>query len=207
MMSEEKQSKLAIIGGTLVDGTGKEQVEDATVVVVGTKIVDVGKRSAIKIPENSRIVDASGLTIMPGMINCHVHLTGSVGNFLESVIEPKYIQVLRAATSAWKLLDYGFTTVRDISMFGVPLKKAMEEGVITGPRIIPCGRGLCKTGGHGNIRRDIYQLPDQFVKDSHPWAVVCDGVEALRVAVRDAVWKGAEDSNLQKGNRWNMGKR
>ena len=95
-MSEEKQSKLAIIGGTLVDGTGKELVEDATVVVVGTKIVDVGKRSAIKIPENSRIVDASGLTIIPGMIKINT------GSSLKkaAVMDPRRASVSLGAVSA-----------------------------------------------------------------------------------------------------------
>lgn len=187
------KGKIAIIGGTLIDGSGKEPIKDAAILVEGSKIVKVGKRDSIMIPENFERINASGQTIMPGLIDCHVHLNGVKGaDPLRWVVENRFLRAMRAVSQAWKILDHGFTTIRDLSENGLYLKKAIEEGSLVGPRILAYGRGLGRTGGHGDLRRDIYEMPADVVKEIHPYCIQCDGVDAIRREARALVGRGAD---------------
>jgi imidazolonepropionase-like amidohydrolase len=79
-----------------------------------------------------------------------------------------------------QLMTHGVTTIRDISHNGLRLKWAVNNGVMDGPRIIACGPGISRTGGHG----DAHHLPVELVQESHPWAILADGPEEIRKAVR-----------------------
>jgi len=192
----KKENKFAIVGGTLIDGTGQEPVENTVILIEGSRIVDIGRRNVVRIPEGFETIEASDLTIMPGLIDCHVHLTGCRGKdplYWMGLVEPKPLRAMRAVTDAWKVLDAGFTTVRDMgSLNAIYLKKVIEEGLVAGPRIIACGRALGRTGGHGDLRRDIYELPEQFVSESLSFAEICDGVDSVRRAVRKLIGLGAD---------------
>jgi len=187
---------VALVGGMLIDGTGRDPVEEATLVIDGSKIVDVGESRVVRIPSDCRKVSVSGLTIMPGMIDCHVHLTGCRGEdeiYWNGGVEPVPLRAVRAVYDAWKVLDVGFTTVRDCgSLNAVHLRKAVDEGVIAGPRVVPCARGLSRTGGHCDLRTDIFDISDQSRIVSLPFAELCDGVEGVRRAVRSQIRNGAE---------------
>ncbi len=177
---------LVIKGGYLIDGTGKEPIEDAVLVIRGKEIVNIGKESTIEIPSSAHVIDASGMTIMPGLIDCHVHLSGSRSvNPLERLRVPRYLRILRASVDARKLIEAGFTTVRDVgSPFGPALRDAIAEGTIPGPRILAAGRPISQTFGHG----DIHYLPYHWVKEI---AVLADGPyecrKAVRLVLRDGV--------------------
>ncbi len=187
------KEKIAIVGGTLIDGTGKKPLEDAVILIEKTKIIKVGEKGSITIPEDFEKIGAHGKTIIPGLIDCHVHLTGLKGaDPLRWVVENRLLRAIRSVSQAWKLLEHGFTTVRDLSENGLYLKKAIEEGSIVGPRILAYGRGLGRTGGHGDLRRDIYEMPADVVKELHPFCIQCDGVDAVRREARALVGKGAD---------------
>jgi imidazolonepropionase-like amidohydrolase len=187
------KGKIAIVGGTLIDGTGKEPLEDTVILIDGTKIVKIGRKESVSISENFEKIEASGKIVMPGLIDCHVHLTGLKGaDPLRWVVENRLLRAVRSVSQAWKLLEHGFTTVRDLSENGLYLKKAVEEGSIIGPRILAYGRGLGRTGGHGDLRRDIYEMPADVVKELHPFCVQCDGIDAIRREARALVGKGAD---------------
>ena len=181
--------RFALTGATLIDGTGRDPLEQAVVVVEGSTIVDVGRGSDFRLNEGTRIFDASGATVMPGIIDAHCHLGGNSFPDEDSwVLEPDRYQAIASVAQAGALLRNGVTSVRDISVNGTHLRKAIRAGVIEGPRIVPCWRGLSRRGGHG----DASGVPPEMVRTSHPWGLVADGPEEVRKGVREIVRNGGE---------------
>ncbi|MBH0203484.1 MAG: amidohydrolase family protein [Nitrospira sp.] len=139
----------------LIDGTG-DLHDNATLLVRGSKIAAVGPSHEVRIPQGAVRIDGRGLSIIPGLMDCHVHLClggePDVVGTLESE-QPSYT-LLKSATYARATIDAGFTTVRDVgsrdhSIF--TLKQAIESGVMPGPRIVGAGRAICMIGGHARF--------------------------------------------------------
>ncbi|MGZ8381228.1 MAG: amidohydrolase family protein [Nitrospira sp.] len=146
---------IAIHHVRLIDGTGAVH-ERATLLVRGTKISAVGPSNEVRIPKGAVRIDGRGLSIIPGLIDCHVHLClgaeADVVATLESE-QPSYT-LLKSARHAKATIDAGFTTVRDVgsrdhSIF--TLQQAIESGVMPGPRIVGAGRAICMIGGHARF--------------------------------------------------------
>jgi len=183
---------LAIKNGTLIDGTGAEPVKDATVVIENSKIVAVGK--GIEIPNGAKVIDAAGKTIMPGLIDSHMHFMGrKTDKFVEETfVTPPGVALLRASKDAEALLEAGFTTVKDCGgEHALYLKRAIAEGTLRGPRILAAGFALSQTFGHG----DTHFIPIDWVdvrssKRGH--GLLCDGVEECTKAARYALREGAD---------------
>lgn len=198
--------KFAIIGGTLIDGTGREPWENAVVLVEGARIVDVGRGNVVKIPEDFERIDASGLTVMPGLIDAHLHFCGvTSGNPVDWIVEPSFTQVIRAVEQVRKVLDAGFTTVRSGgSRYDIYLKRAIEEGTMVGPTILAAGRGIRRTGGHMYVRGDMYNIPEEIIEENHPMSMSCDGVEGVRKGVRRLINYGADQIKVwvSGGSYW-----
>ncbi len=181
--------RIALTGVTLIDGTGRDPVDGCVVVVEGSTIVDVGREAEVRRDPEARVVDASDMTVMPGIVDGHCHLGGA--SFPEEddwVLEPDTYQAIASVAQANALLRHGVTSVRDISVNGPHLKKAIREGLIEGPRIVPCWRGLSRRGGHG----DAPGVPPEMVRTSHPWGIVADGPEEVRKATREVIKNGSE---------------
>lgn len=171
--------KTAFIGGLLIDGTGAQPVPGAMVLVEGGRIVYAGSRHAVG--DAYEPLDISGKTIMPGLIDTHLHFSGNLSdNDSDWVLEHPVQKTVVAAQQAHECLERGLTTVGEISFSGIHIRNMIEAGVMTGPRIVATGRGFCRTGGHG----DSHLLPRGFVDISHPWADRVDGPWELRRAVR-----------------------
>ena len=151
-----------------------------------------GKSEASAYP----VQDLSGRTILPRLIDAHVHLAGcrttSEDQELGGFPENRLARAIRSVADARALLEHGFTSVRDISWNGLYLKRIIGEGTITGPRIVACGPGLSRTGGHG----DLYQLPLSTVRDNHFWTFLADGPDEIRRAVRFLLREGADQIKL-----------
>jgi imidazolonepropionase-like amidohydrolase len=146
---------IAIHHVRLIDGTGAVH-ERATLLVRGSKISAVGPSNEVKNPTGAVRIDGRGLSIIPGLIDCHVHLClggeADVVATLESE-QPSYT-LLKSARHAKATIDAGFTTVRDVgsrdhSIF--TLQQAIESGVMPGPRIIGAGLAICMIGGHARF--------------------------------------------------------
>lgn len=184
------ESEYVLVGVTLLDGTGKDPEEDMAITVKEGIIHKIEKSKKLpNLPAGIQRIDLDGYFVMPGLIDCHTHLGGCRAQTeIDWALEPKTLRAIRSVADAFNILKRGFTTVRDISWNGLFLKRAINEGTIVGPRIVACGPGLSRTGGHG----DIYQLPVDFVQDNHPWAILCDGPENLRAAVRRLIRQGAD---------------
>ena len=176
-------------GGRMIDGNGGAPVDKSVLVMKGKKIEAVGAERLVPIPPGAKVIDVSGKTIMPGLIDAHLHLFGIKSiNPLNWVIDPPELRGIRATMDAWKLIDNGFTTVRDCgNPNALYLKRAIEEGSIVGPRIVSCGAIISQTAGHG----DVHFLPIDLVK-RQGFGRIADGVDECRKAAREQLRAGAD---------------
>jgi imidazolonepropionase-like amidohydrolase len=175
-------SELVIVGGKVWDGTGSDP-RAGTVVVRDGRIVAIQKASAA-LPTDAERVDADGGLVMPGLIDCHVHLTstGEANYELQRLKDLLPLQALRGAHSAKKMLMAGFTTVRDLSapaFINVAIRQAFEQNLAVGPRVLAAGMSLTVPGGHG----DSYYRPDVSVSREG----IVNGPEEARRTVREWV--------------------
>lgn len=170
---------IAIHQVRVIDGTGA-LLDKATLIVRGSKITALGPLRDIRIPSGSTRIDGRGLTVIPGLIDCHVHLCLGGEPDVVAAVEsesPPYT-LLKSAQHAKMAIEAGFTTVRDVgsrdhSIF--TLKRAIEAGIMPGPRIVGAGLAICMIGGHARfIGREVA------------------GVEQVRSAVHDQIAAGAE---------------
>lgn len=183
-----KEKNIVLKGGTLIDGNGGKPVENAMVLIEEDRIVYAGAILDVELPGYKEL-STCGEYILPGLIECHVHLGGvDSSDPARWVLEHNSRQLIRAVRQAERLLRHGFTTVRDISRNGIYLRDAINAGELEGPRIHACGRGLSRRGGHG----DSWELPIELNQKSHPWAMIADGEEEVRKAVRTLLKEGAD---------------
>jgi len=177
-----------IVGGLLIDGTGAQPVEDSIVILRDSKIESVGPRREFSIPDGSNLIDAEGKTVMPGLIDAHVHFNGSRSHsFSERILPTPGLRLLRAAQDASDALNAGFTTMR--CMHGaqaLDLKKGIDEGTIKGPRIKAAGHALSQTYGHG----DPHYFDIEYAKMLEP--TIADGVDECIKAARWTLRKGSD---------------
>ena len=142
--------------------------------------------------EGRQIIDLRGLTLMPGLIDCHVHVVASMLNLSANAQLPDATAVLRSLPIMRGMLDRGFTTVRDVGGAPYALAEAVEQGLAEGPRLIVCGKALSKTGGHTDFRprHDTYD-PYRWRNNFGALGRVADGVDEVRRAARQELRQGA----------------
>lgn len=180
-------------GGTLIDGTGREPLQDSAVLIEGSRIKSLGLSDEVDIPDGTKVVDISGKTIMPGLIDAHVHLgTESMGRSINpgywNIVTPTPLKVFHALRNAQLTLEAGFTSVRNVVLeqdpWDVSLKTAIEQGITVGPRVVASGGLVSMTAGH----LDLY-FPGSVPRRADRTA---DGVDQVRKAVRERVRAGAD---------------
>lgn len=171
--------KYAFSGGLLINGIGATPVENSLVLVEGDKIVYAGADKEIS--ADYELVNISGKTIMPGLIDTHLHFSGNLtDDDSEWVLEDRVQKTVVAVQQAHECLENGLTTVGEISYSGLAIRNMIEQKVMQGPRVVGTGLGFCRTCGHG----DSHKLPSWYNDESHPWAERVDGPWDLRKAVR-----------------------
>jgi len=176
----------AILGSRLVDA--ERIIENPVVLVEGGVIREVGSRGKVTVPSDAVIHDASGCTLMPGLVDCHVHFTGNDTATPGLQREPFETRLVRAAVvQTRQLLDAGITSVMDTGgLVGLHVRNAVRAGIVDGPRIMAAGRYMSVTGGHG----DTHWLPLEWVEEGRPygWGMdgrIADGVDECLKAVRE----------------------
>ena len=159
---------IAIHHVRLIDGTG-QAIEPATVIVRNSKIAAAGPSRTISIPRGAARINGRGLTVLPGLIDCHVHLClGAEPDVVKAIENETTAEtLLKAARSAQHTLEAGVTTVRDVgsrdhSIFA--LKQAIDKGLTPGPRIIGAGLVICMIGGHARFIGQEAAGPEQVRK-------------------------------------------
>ena len=178
----------------LIDGTGAAPEENMAVLVTEGRIRWVGPTgTAPPETQGSTRLDGKGKTLMPGLMDCHVHLSGEAGaNAYRRYLDPPHqVRLLRSATDAFDALASGFTTVRDAGTAGggpFALRRAINDGIIMGPSIYAAGDALSQSAGHG----DWHTFPYDWVKSLEPRARLVDGVAECRKAVRLNFRQGAD---------------
>lgn len=181
-----------IMAGRLIDGTGRPAMENVTIVVRGDLIESVlrGAPSA-ELRRDARIVDLSKQTVLPGLMDCHDHISGTPGDGGDTQMlqETDAHQALWGAMHAKITLDAGFTTIRNVgsgSYAEVALKRFINHGLVPGPRIYTATKGLGITGGHADINGWSPDVP------LRGYAQIVDGADAIRHAVREQIKYGAD---------------
>ena len=175
--------KTAFIGGQLITGRHKKAIQNSLVMIDRGEILYAGERKADMEPllKEFDVMDISGKTIMPGLIDTHLHFSGNLNdNDSDWVREPLLQKQVMAVQQARECLENGLTTVGEISRFGIPIRDMTNSGQMQGPRIIASGRGFCATASHG----DSHNCTVEECAAGHPWAEVVDGPWELRKAVR-----------------------
>ncbi|MCC5974825.1 MAG: amidohydrolase family protein [Rubellimicrobium sp.] len=143
------------------------------------------------VPEGAEVIDLGGLTLVPGLIDCHFHVVAWSLDLWSNVIAPDSLAALRAARVMEGLLAQGFTTVRDLGGADVGLVRGVDEGFIDGPDLVICGKGLSMTGGHTDLRHRTDTRPDAMGWRLGNMGVLVDGVDDVRRACRKMIKEGA----------------
>ena len=182
---------IAVKAGLLIDGTGAPPKKNQVVVVENGKIVSVGK----DVPKGATVIDLGDRTLLPGFIDCHVHLTGRVigegDNWDDGAVRDlPQEDALRGARNAKATLEAGFTTVRNVGasdFSDIALRNMIQEGVVSGPRIVAAGHSIGITGGHCDTHG--YR---PGILEGDPENGIADGASEIMKAVRYQVKHGAD---------------
>ena len=189
------QNVTLIRAARLIDGTGAGPITNAVVVVTGNKITAVGSNLAA--PPNAEVIDLGNVTLLPGFIDAHVHITGEAGpnwylDFFNNVMRQPTEQAHYAAMYARRTLEAGFTTVRDVGgndYINVGLRNAINAGIVPGPRVLTAVHAIGGTGGHADA--DPFP-PASGVPQQGPINGTCNGPAECRAAVRYQIKYGAD---------------
>lgn len=181
-----QQSKVvAVKAGRMLDVRTGQFINNAVILIEGERITAVGAN--LTVPAGAEVVDLKNMTVLPGLIDSHTHLTFSPANAASSIRQSIPRQALLGAKNANITLLAGFTTVRNVGAGGysdIALRDAINAGDVPGPRIVASGPSLGITGGHC----DDSFLPWEF---HHKSDGVADGVESVMAKTREVIKYGA----------------
>jgi imidazolonepropionase-like amidohydrolase len=174
--------KLKVITcGTCIDGTGAPAIKNAVILVEGSKIRDIGEEREVDVPRGHGVeeIDCSTMTVLPGLIDSHIHLALGAGSFYEEMFAHSDAHLLLTGfVNARSVLDAGITTVKDLgtrNRVAFDLREASETGLIQTPRLLLSGRAITMTGGHFYFCN-----------------AVADGYEEVRKTARRLIAEGAD---------------
>ncbi len=181
---------LLIRSGRVLDVQTLRYLPDTSLLIRDGRIEAMGPQ--LPLPEGATVIDARGKTVMPGLIDCHVHVVASRLNLGEVQRMPNVLATLASLPILQGMLMRGFTTVRDAGGADAAIAEATRTDMIPGPRIFPSGKALSQTGGHGDfrMRTDILE-PCACSQKVGSLARVVDGVDAVRAAIREELLRGA----------------
>lgn len=180
--------KTTYTNARLLDLSAEALTEATNVTVEGDRIVSVGD----ELDSASEIVDLGGKTLMPGLIDAHFHVVAHTLDLWGNATAPDSLASLRAAKIMEELLDKGFTTVRDLGGADIGLVRGVEDGLIDGPDLVICGKGLSMTGGHTDLRARTDIRPDAMGWRLGNMGVLVDGVDDIRRTCRKMLKEGAK---------------
>jgi imidazolonepropionase-like amidohydrolase len=179
----------AIVGGTVIDGTGRDPLHHGMVLIGQGSITAVGAADRVGVPRDARVFDVASRTVLPGFIDCHVHQTYRDHDIRRHLLNPPTYNLLRSTSILRATLEAGVTTCRDLGGADVGIRQAVDEGVIAGPRLLVAIVMISQTGGHGDS-----WVPAGVRVPKRPWLPdnIADGVGAVRRVAREILRSGAD---------------
>jgi imidazolonepropionase-like amidohydrolase len=193
-MIEAAPRRMLLRNGLHVDGSGPDPVGIVDVLIEGARIREVSDRPIVD--PGARQIDLGGRSIMPGLIDCHVHATIFETELQQLVLAPPSLTAIRAAGVLRGMLERGFTSVRDAAGADWGLKAAVEQGHVAGPRLFISGRAISQTGGHGDFRR---RTEGELCGCSNALRLlsrISDGCDEVRHSVREELRQGADQIKI-----------
>jgi imidazolonepropionase-like amidohydrolase len=180
---------VAIVGGTVIDGLGREPIRRGVVVIEGGRITAVGPERTVAPPRDAERLDAAGSTVLPGIIDCHLHATWRARDMRQHLLNTPSYNILRSTEILAETLRCGVTTARDMGGADAGFRAAIEEGVIEGPRLLVSIAMLSQTGGHADS-----WVPAGLRVPKRAWlpSPIADGVDDVRRKVREVLTAGAD---------------
>jgi imidazolonepropionase-like amidohydrolase len=179
---------IVVRASTLVSTRSGTTIPNAVVIIEGDTVKAVG--SGLAVPAGAELVDLKNATLLPGLIDCHTHVTLQPTDYYADLFRKSPIDyAVVSHVYAKRTLEAGFTTIRDVGAgeyIDIALKRAIDQGVVEGPRMIPAGLAITSTGGHGDLTGF-----SPYVKIEN-LSGVADGVDAIRKLVRTNVKNGAQ---------------
>ena len=174
----------------IVDGTAPEAGAPVSVLVEGGTIREVGKAVS---SAKAKVVDLKGKTLMPGLIDAHVHVVAGVADLGRNAQLPDSLVTARSFVIMREMLMRGFTTVRDVGGADFGLKQATEEGHFPTPRLVISGKALSQTGGHADFRGRYDDTATPLTRHRlGALGRICDGLDQVRRAAREEMKGGAD---------------
>jgi len=177
---------------TLLDCTGRDPQPETRVVVDDGRIQRITPSSGPNGPRDARVIDCQGRTLMPGLLDAHVHLAMLELDPLKEAALPPAVLALRIARNIEATLAAGFTTVRDAGGLDWGFKQAVRLGLIRGPRLFISGAFISQTGGHGDHRARSDRGTFPVVPGLTSESILADGPDAVRRAAREVLRRGAD---------------
>jgi imidazolonepropionase-like amidohydrolase len=175
----------------LFDPRQDELLDGASVLVEDDTVREVSTRP-IQAP-TAAVIDCGGRTLMPGLIDCHVHVFLSEVNIRHLEAVPLTLMTARGAARMRAMLDRGFTTVRDTGGADWGIRDAVAQGLLPGPRLFIAGRAIGPTGGHSDARRRTDDGRGCRCANAMRFCLeVADGADAVRAAAREQLRQGAD---------------
>jgi imidazolonepropionase-like amidohydrolase len=183
-------SQIILENCTLLDGTSPELREGIHVLVEGDRIREVSDTPISS--SGARVIDLKGQTLMPGLIDAHVHLIATSLNLGQLAHEPASLTTARARHIAEGMLQRGFTSIRDAAGADWGLAAAIDQDLFHGPRVFYAGRALSQTGGHGDFRSRTSDADScACCSTAAQFSIIADGVPAVQQAAREELRRGA----------------
>ncbi len=185
-----------ILAGKLFDATSDTSRQNAVITVVDERIQSVAPNSPGAIPAGANFIDLSHSTVLPGLIDCHTHLSARADRYNEinRFKDTPFDHAFFAVVNARKTLEAGFTSVRDVGsppFLAVDLRNTINDGLIPGPRIVASGPGISITGGHGDLNNFSPQTRVSMFPDERNFQIA-DDANQLRHVVRAQVKYGVD---------------
>ncbi len=194
--TQAKPALVYILAGRLFDSTSDNVRETMVIVVEGDRIQAVKPATELRVPSGAKVIDLSRATVLPGLIDCHVHLDSRADRYNEiyKFKDTPFTEAFFAVGNARRTLEAGFTTVRDVGsrpFLAVDLRNSINEGFTIGPRIVASGPGISITGGHGDLNNFSPQTRVSMFPEERDFKIA-DGIDQVRHVVRAQVKYGVD---------------